>query len=346
MSLSIGQVLRGRAASYHITKVLKAPTVFQAKIVPFEQSQIPKPAQLAVIKHFPADISSSQYRRELHNYSFESLAKSPYIRSMLDLVGHEDSPPADGTQQPKCMVFEWMDTDLWQLPSQPFRSGSQLPRIMAKSLLEALAVIADENGVHTDVNPNNVFLSGVDSPSPVVKLGDLGNLMGAGPMIKIRFQGVVIRAPEVWLDVPITPKADICWHIGLPDVLIFGFSDKVIEECTESWCIGKIIRLVGPIGNPDPAKTEIIDELALAEFLEKETFVRPGTDLEEKFIKVGTIRQELEKVDGPIEKECVDFIESLLVIDPGRRPSAREALAHPWLKMKSEEDADSDWSVD
>lgn len=26
-----------------------------------------------------------------------------------------------------------------------------------------------------DVNPNNIFLSNIDSPSPVVKLGDLGN---------------------------------------------------------------------------------------------------------------------------------------------------------------------------
>lgn len=73
------------------------------------------------------------------------------------------------------MVFEWMDTDLWQLSSKPFRSGPELPRIVARSVLEALAVFDGEEGVHTDVNPNNVFLSGVNGPSPVVKLGDLGN---------------------------------------------------------------------------------------------------------------------------------------------------------------------------
>lgn len=73
------------------------------------------------------------------------------------------------------MVFEWMDTDLWQLPSRPFRSGSDLPRIVSRSLLEALAVIESEDGVHTDVNPNNVFVSGAKGPSPTVKLGDLGN---------------------------------------------------------------------------------------------------------------------------------------------------------------------------
>jgi len=46
MTLSVGQVLRGGAASYHITNILKAPTVFQAKIVPFERREASQAAQL------------------------------------------------------------------------------------------------------------------------------------------------------------------------------------------------------------------------------------------------------------------------------------------------------------
>ncbi len=34
MSLTVGQVLQGHAASYIITKILKEPKVFQAKVVP------------------------------------------------------------------------------------------------------------------------------------------------------------------------------------------------------------------------------------------------------------------------------------------------------------------------
>ena len=26
-----------------------------------------------------------------------------------------------------------------------------------------------------DINPNNIFLSDIDSPSPIIKVGDLGN---------------------------------------------------------------------------------------------------------------------------------------------------------------------------
>lgn len=69
----------------------------------------------------------------------------------------------------------------------------------------------------------------------------------------------------------------------------------------------------------------------VAEYLAKETFVRPGTKMEEKFIKVGTIREELERLPGNrIESECIGFIEHLLVIDYLKRPTAKEALEHSW----------------
>lgn len=114
---------------------------------------------------------------------------------------------------------------------------------------------------------------------------------------------------------------------------IFGPSDKIIEGMAEAWCLAKMIRLLGPIGEPDSTKTELVDEFALGAFLEKETFTHPETGREENFIKLGTIRHELELVEGPIEKDCIDFIESLLVVDHTKRPTAKEALEHPWLQV-------------
>ena len=95
------------------------------------------------------------------------------------------------------------------------------------------------------------------------------------------------------------------------------------------------MRLVGPLGNP--AKQDFAEEFATAEFLEKEMFVNPATLKKESFIKLGTIRQELESVPGPkIEGGCIDFIQSLLVVDHTKRPTAREALQHPWLHIDPE----------
>jgi len=111
---------------------------------------------------------------------------------------------------------------------------------------------------------------------------------------------------------------------------IFGASDKIIEGMTEAWCIAKIKRLVGPLGAP--FKAEYGEEFAAADFLESETFQLSESSEQTPFITVRSIRQELEQIpDGRVTKECIDFIESLLVIDHTKRPSAREALNHRCL---------------
>jgi serine/threonine protein kinase len=92
-----------------------------------------------------------------------------------------------------------------------------------------------------------------------------------------------------------------------------------------------MIRLVGPLDGP--IVPEFQEEFDITGALEQSTFAHPLTGLEEQCIKLGTIRQELEKVSGSkIEKGCIDFIESLLAVDHTKRPSAKEALEHPWLR--------------
>jgi serine/threonine protein kinase len=113
---------------------------------------------------------------------------------------------------------------------------------------------------------------------------------------------------------------------------IFGTRDKVIQDFTEAWCIAKIRRLVEPldppVGNPDYE-----EEFFVAEHLESTTFNHRETGVETPFIQVGSLREELEKLPGPkISEELLDFIEYLLVIDHMKRPTALEALQHPYLQ--------------
>jgi len=111
---------------------------------------------------------------------------------------------------------------------------------------------------------------------------------------------------------------------------IFGPSGKFIEGMTEAWCIAKIKRLVGPLGVP--VKPEFGEEFATADFLDSETFHLPDHPDPIAFIGLGSIRQELEKAaNNRISGECMNFIESLLVIDHTKRPTAREALQHPFI---------------
>ena len=121
------------------------------------------------------------------------------------------------------------------------------------------------------------------------------------------------------------------WLSGSP---IFGAKDKIVEGHTEAWCIAKIRRLVGPLD--PPVNPEYEEEFLVGEYLESTTFKHPDTNLETPFIKVGTLRQELERLPGPkVSSELIDFIEYLLVVDHTQRPTALEALQHPCLQHLS-----------
>lgn len=116
---------------------------------------------------------------------------------------------------------------------------------------------------------------------------------------------------------------------------IFGAKDKIVQGLTEAWCIAKIQRLIGPLGPPvgNPAYEE---EFLMAEHLESTTFEHPDTKLETQFINVGTLRQELEKLTNPrVSPGLIDFIEYLLTVDHTKRPTALEALQHPYLQSIS-----------
>jgi len=46
MSILVGQVVEDRTSSYQVVQVIKDPTIFQARVVPFTTSPSLKPPQL------------------------------------------------------------------------------------------------------------------------------------------------------------------------------------------------------------------------------------------------------------------------------------------------------------
>ena len=93
-------------------------------------------------------------RRENDNYKLPAIASCQYIRTLVDIIG----PKGVDTQvdneftmkESLCLVFEWMEQDLRTLPSDQFRENSNLPKIIAKSVLSALALLQNQyNAIHT-----------------------------------------------------------------------------------------------------------------------------------------------------------------------------------------------------
>lgn len=115
---------------------------------------------------------------------------------------------------------------------------------------------------------------------------------------------------------------------------IFGARDLRFEtagrDLTSGYCIAKIQRLLGPID--PPVKEEYEDDFRVAELMSGK-FEVPGTGMEEPYIRCGTLREELEKLNDPkVPPELIDFILHLLVVDFEKRPTALEALQHPYLQ--------------
>ena len=95
-------------------------------------------------------------RRERNNYLIPGIRSSPYIRSQYDVLQYgshsfEDPPQADETATaPPGLVFEWMEYDLWQVPSERFREDSVLPKVISRSVLSALALLKTRyDAIHT-----------------------------------------------------------------------------------------------------------------------------------------------------------------------------------------------------
>ncbi|KAF1963553.1 kinase-like protein [Byssothecium circinans] len=301
---------------------LKGSSVFKARVLSNSSNR----AEWAMVKSAATEDEQMCLKREHYNYGIDQIASSPYIRALHDTV-----PPIENPNGPLCLVFEWMDHDLRSVPADKFRGDPRLPRIVSRAVLSALQIFKTINAVHSDVSVNNIFVSDIDGHSPIAKLGDLGNLVTDG-FAKQRLQSLPCRAPEVWQGLGCRHSSDI-WSLGVTLVhrlsprLLFGPSDKIIEGFTEAWCIAKIIRLVGPLQPTDDQSYK--EEFELAEQLAVMDNPHDGTML----INRGTWREELQRLTNPpVSPELLDFIETLLVIDHNKRPTASEALSHPYLR--------------
>jgi hypothetical protein len=92
------------------------------------------------------------------------------------------------------------------------------------------------------------------------------------------------------------------------------------ETTRAAWCLAKIGKLIHPV--PKSEEVDYAEEFKLAEVL-----------LRKDLIKLGTLRQELERLE--VSSDCIGFTEHLLVVDYVKRPSAIQALDHPWLRNVS-----------
>ncbi|KFY46931.1 hypothetical protein V495_02161 [Pseudogymnoascus sp. VKM F-4514 (FW-929)] len=256
------------------------------------------------------------FERELDTHRISPISESPYIRRLLDVI-----EPEDGAHQaPRKLVFEWLDTDLWKYRPYGKLSHPKLPQVLSKSILEALAVFQGLNAVHT----------GLLSSQPMLKSPFMEGVNGEQAMT------LETRAPEVWKGLGVWPTSDV-WSVGITVGLpVHTFLLSL------TWHLARALADVqNPLwarreNNQGPHRRVVHGQAdAAARALRYGSWgeADPKTGEMRPYIVGGTLEEELEKLPRELcSRECIEFILYLLELDYKKRPTALEALQHPFIK--------------
>ena len=269
------------------------------------------------------------------------------------------------------LVTELLQDNLYEFDKTLREAGQPryftLPRLcyITKQILTALDFVHSLDLIHCDVKPENIMMWSYRSAK--VKLIDFGSACYSSDRLSSYIQSRSYRAPEVVLGLPYNSKIDI-WSLG--GVIAEMFTGQVLFQ-NES-VIGMLARMeaiCGPFPNymkengkksstfflPSGLICERIhlkaeEEAAAANSKALKSDRRRLTkEQSEKLLrkyqcydvyrpKQTSLEERLGLHDTQDESEIlfVDFLKKMLSLDPEERPTARDALNHPWIRSWGE----------
>ena len=221
-----------------------------------------------------------------------------------------------------CITFELLSINLYELikVNNFQRLSSSLVCRFAVQILTALDFSSQLGIIHCDLKPENILLMNLQKSG--IKIIDFGSGCFENERIYTYIQSRFYRAPEIMLGIPYTTKIDI-WSCGC--ILAELYTGRPLfpgETEAEQFC-----RIMEIIGAP-PAE---MLESALRRKVFFDSNGKPRLVLNSR----GKLRipgsKNLQDVLCSDELEFVGFLRKLLTWKPELRPSASEALKHPWV---------------
>lgn len=209
-----------------------------------------------------------------------------------------------------------------------------LPRIrkIAWQVLRALEYTHSLSLIHADLKPENILMSSYADGS--VKVIDFGSSAFSGDALCPYVQSRSYRAPEVILGLPYDHRIDI-WSLGC--ILFELLTGKVLFLNDSIQVL--LVRITALLG---PLPTSMSEAPYIPHFYTKDGFVYeriPHENAPTTYYHLSPRRTSLyhllkKYVQDDLGRLFAHFLSQLLILDPKLRPTATEALQHPFLTTR------------
>ncbi|XP_076918956.1 serine/threonine-protein kinase ppk15-like [Bidens hawaiensis] len=195
-------------------------------------------------------------------------------------------------------------------------------RVITRQCLEALEYLHELGIIHCDLKPENILIKSYSRCE--IKVIDLGSSCFQNDNLSLYVQSRSYRAPEVIIGLPYDQKIEL-WSLGC--ILAELYSGDVLFPNDEVVILlARVIGMLGPIDIEMLENGQETDKYFTKDF--DLYHINEETDQMEYIIPQKTSLEEHLQVSDAL---FLDFVKSLLEINPQNRPTASEALQHPWL---------------